>query len=74
MTRWPALDKTAVAPARKPTQPPEPPGIIPLPPEPEAPALPETAPPLPDIDEPGAVPEEYPDRNDSARWQGRGDR
>jgi hypothetical protein len=44
--------------------PPEPPGITPLPAEPDRPAPPETEPPRPDTDEPGIVPEEYPQRED----------
>lgn len=47
---------------------------MPLPPEPEAPDLPETAPPRPDIAEPGAVPEEFPDREDSVPGRSRGGR
>ena len=42
--------------------PPEPPGFEPLPIEPDGPAPPETEPPRADTDEPGIVPEEYPQR------------
>lgn len=74
MTSRSSIDSAAEASGREPTQPPEPPGVIPLPVEPQTPAPPETTPPLPDTDEPGAVPEEYPDRDDGAttlRWGGR---
>jgi len=41
-------------------EPVEPPGIEPLPVEPEPPILPETEPLSPDTDQPGRSPEEYP--------------
>ena len=47
-------------------EPQEPPGIEPLPVEPEPPDLPETEPSRPDTDQPGLVPEEYPAPEESA--------
>jgi hypothetical protein len=46
--------------------PPEPPGIEPLPIEPDGPVPPETEPLRPDTDEPGVVPEEFPQWDDGA--------
>lgn len=47
-------------------EPEEPPGIEPLPDEPQPPDLPETEPLGPDIDKPGRCPEEYPAPQDGA--------